>query len=353
MKRRLLLIGGGLALIALLSTGLYFGIKAAYGAYRGYYYVTADFDRAGQQILIGNDVRVRGVIVGEVSDIQLVDRRAQVTFKIEDKYAEIPKSTEAVVTLKTLLGSKFIDLRFEPSGGGPYLADGDTITETHVGPELEDALEDGTEVLAALKPEEAATLVHELARASRDHGDDIARGLEANAELSTVFADTTDPQLEALRDFRILFGELEDKGDDMNRLAFAINEGVPVYASQQAQRDFSAALSGLTSFANDFADLLIFQRSDWDRMMNAGDVVLGTIAGRPAGLADMVHGLYRYVYKLGKDIRPNLLKDGSAAAGFVNFIGGNDQDEEQNQICDALSEEEKKLVPICNDGDGR
>jgi phospholipid/cholesterol/gamma-HCH transport system substrate-binding protein len=346
MRRRLVLIGGGLALIGLLAAGLYFGVKAAYGAFRGYYYVTADFERAGQQVQIGSDVRVRGVIVGKVSSIELVDRHARLTLQIEDEY-EVPRTAEAVVTLKTLLGSKFVDLRFDPDDKAPLLADGDEISETQIGPELEDALEDGTEVLAALKPEDAATLVHELATASRDHGDDVARGLDANADLSTTFAQTTKPQLESLRDFRILFGELEDKGDDMNRLAFAMNEGVPVYASSQAQRDFAAALDGLASFSNDFADLLIFQRNDWDRMMNAGDVVLGTIAARPGGLADMVHGLYRYVFKLGKPIGPNLLPDGSAAAGFVNFIGGNDQDEEQNQICDALSPEERELVPMC------
>ena len=351
MTRRLALIGGGLALIALLATGLYFGVKAAYGAFRGYYYVTADFERAGQQVQIGNDVRVRGVIIGKVSSVELVDRHARLKLQIEDQY-EVPKSAEAVVTLKTLLGSKFVDLRFDPDDRGPYLEDGDSVAQTRVGPELEDALEDGTEVLAALKPEDAATLVHELAAASRDHGDDVARSLDANADLSTTFADTTDPQLEALRDFRILFGELEDKGDDMNDLAFAMNEGVPVYASSRAQRQFAAALDGLTSFSHDFADLLIYQRNDWDRMMVAGDAVLGTIAARPGGLADMVHGLYRYVYKLGKPIEPNLLPDGSAAAGFVNFMGGNDQEEEFNQICDALGDAEKEQVPICQ-GDGQ
>lgn len=351
MKRRLALIGGGLALIAVLATALYFGVKAAYGAFRGYHYVTADFERAGQQIQIGNDVRVRGVIVGKVSSVELVDRHARLTLQIEEHY-QIPRSAEAVVTLKTLLGSKYVDLRFDPDDRGPYLADGDSISVTRVGPELEDALEDGTEVLAALKPAKTATLVHELATAARGHGDEIARGLDANSELSTLFADTTTPQLESLRDFRILFGELEDKGVDMNALAQAMNEGVPVYASPQAQKDFAAALDGLSRFSHDFADLLIHQRRDWDRMMDAGDVVLGTIAARPGGLADMVHGLYRYVFKLGKDIRPNLLPDGSAAAGFVNFMGGNDQKEEQRQICDALGEEEKKHVPMC-DGDGQ
>jgi virulence factor Mce-like protein len=346
MTRRLAVIGGGLALIAILAIGLYFGVKAAYGAFRGYYYVTADFERAGQQIQIGNDVRVRGVIVGKVSSVELVDRHARLTLQIEDQF-EVPKTAEAVVTLKTLLGSKYVDLRFDPDDGGPYLADGDSVAETRVGPELEDALEDGTEVLAALKPEDAATLVSELATASRGHGDDVARGLDANADLSTTFADTTKPQLQSLRDFRVLFGELEDKGDDMNALAFAMNEGVPVYASPKAQREFAAALDGLTAFSDDFADLLIYQRNDWDRMMDAGDAVLGTIAARPGGLADMVHGLYRYVFKLGKPIGPNLLPDGSAAAGFVNFMGGNDQEEDFNQICDAIGEEEEKHVPIC------
>lgn len=354
MKRRLLLVAGGLTALAVLATATYFGVKFAYGSYRGYYYVNADVERAGQQVQLGTDVRMRGVLIGEISDIQLVDRHARLTLKIEERF-RVPKTARAVVTLKTFLGSKFVDLRFDPDDRGPYLADGDVIEDTHVGPELEDALDDGTHILEAIEPDDAATLVSELARASRGHGDEIARGLSANAELSGLFADTLRPQIEALRDFIVIFAALDPVAGDVNDLADAMNQGAPVYASAQAQADMRRALTRLVPFSDDLGDVVILDRRNLDVMYEAGDVVLSTIAARPEGLHDLVHGLYRYVYKLGGPIGPNALPYGGAAAGFVNFMGGNDQDEEHRQICDALSEDVENpplpidLPPICEE----
>jgi ABC-type transporter Mla subunit MlaD len=233
------------------------------------------------------------------------------------------------------------------------LADGDSIGEASVGPELEDALDDGTRVLEALDPQDVATVVTELARASNGHGEDIARGLDANARLSTTFARTLDPQVKALEDFRVLFEALDDKGADMNELARAINQGAPVYASTAAQRAMGNALEGLVPFAEDFSDLLVYQRSDWDRMIDAGDELMSVVAARPDGLSNFVHGLYRYVFKLGGAIGGNMLPDGSAGAGFTAFIGGNDQAEDLRQICTALPVDVRPNVPVCEEGGGR
>jgi hypothetical protein len=47
-----------------------------------------------------------------------------------------------------------------------------------------------------------------------------------------------------------------------------------------------------------------------------------------------------------------LLPDGSAAAGFTNFIGGNDIEEDMAQVCSALPLDARGAVPLCK-GDGR
>jgi virulence factor Mce-like protein len=345
--RRIGYIVGGLVGLTILCAGVYFGVRAAYGAYNDYYYVTADLDRAGQQLLEGADVRTKGVDIGSVTGIELVDRHARLELQIESEY-KVPTDAELQIELKTALGAKYVDLEYDPGTDGPYLADGDSIEDAHVGPELEDLLADGVKVFEAIDPQNLGTIIHELSRGARNRGDDIARGIVANADLSDTFAATMKPQLQTLADFEKLFAHLEEKGIDLNALADAINEGVPVYASAQAHADLRRALTALVPFANDFADLLIFNREDWDRMMDSGDKVLATIAARPGGLEDLVHGLYRYVYKLGVPIAPFFVgSDGSAGAGFAAFIGGNDQEEEFNQICDAFGAD-KEQIPFCN-----
>ncbi|MFN2589795.1 MAG: MlaD family protein [Actinomycetota bacterium] len=322
---------------------LYAGLRWAYGGFGDYYYLSVDLPRASQQLQVGSDVRMSGVIVGQVSSIRLVDRHVRVRLQIDRQY-RVPAGSEASVDLTTLLGAKFINLNFS-SYSGPFLADGDRITRSHVGPELEDALADGVSVFDAIRPEDLATIVSELATGARGHGEDVARGIDANVELTRLFAKTLDPQLESLNDLSAVFGALRGSGADLNRLAEAMNEGVPVYASEAAQRELDRALRALVPFADNLADLLVLNRADWDRMISGGDKVLGAIADRPDDLRRLVLGLYQYVFKLGGD--PHYRNNGSADAGFVNFIGGNDPEETRNQFCGALPPEIREIVPIC------
>ncbi|HEX8100357.1 MAG TPA: MlaD family protein [Actinomycetota bacterium] len=332
----------GLGVTALIVAVFAAGLRWAYGGFQKYYLVSLDLPRAGQQLDLGSDVRINGVNIGTMVDKQLVTSptwHVHMTLQIQNKY-RVPADAQAVVTLKTLLGAKVIELRF-PRYAGPFLQNGDRIRAARIGPELEDALADGVRVLQAIPPDDLATVVHELAIGARGHGRDVARGLKAQSQLAELFARTLPPQVKALHDFRTIFGALRDRGVDLNLLADAMNEGVPVYASPEAQRNLRNALEAVVPFANNLGDLLIVNRRDWDRMIAAGDVVLGTLASRPQGVRSLVSGLNNYVHKLGGDpcnrffsqpgngitgTTPDQqmecapINDGSASAGFVNFI---------------------------------
>jgi virulence factor Mce-like protein len=337
----------GPVIVAVVAAAMAFGVKFAYGGYGNYYTVSMKLPRASQLLEPGSDVRESGVVIGHVQSIALTGRDVTMKLQIVRQYS-VPKSAQAFVDLKTLLGAKFVDLRYQHYAP-PFLHDGDKIVSAHVGPELEDALQDGVQVLDAIRPNDLATVVGTLAEAARGHGDDIARGLVANDQLSALFARTLEPQLRSLHDFDVVFGALKDKGVDLNRLAAAINSGVPVYASAQAQKDLDKALRALQPFSTNLADLLILNKSDWDTMLDSGDVVLGNIAARPGGLHDLVQGLYRYVFKLGQPPCTTVcgLTDGSAAAGFTNFIGGDSSQQNQEMICWALPLQLRPLIPFC------
>ena len=308
------------AVVAVVGVGTTLLIKYRYGHFEDVYHVTTEMPQATQLLRVGSDVRMSGVVIGSVADIRLVDRHVEVTLQIEPQH-RVPANSVAYVELKTLLGDKFVDLRFDRYAP-PFLEDQDTVP-AQVGPELEEVLQEGVEVFKAINPDDLATIVGELATAARGHGEDVARGLDANAELSELFAKTLDPQLRSWRDFRLLFGMLKTRAIDLNELAQAVNQGVPVYASKRAHQDMRRVLEALVPMANNFADLLIFDEDAWDRMMDYGDVVLQTIAERPEGLRDLIHGMYRYVFKLGG--HPPMLKDGTGMAPFANFIGGDDE----------------------------
>ncbi len=347
-KRRLPPLLVGPLVVALVVALIAVGIKAAYGGFSHRYALVVDLPRAGQNLGVGSDVRERGVVIGRVGSMRLVDRHVELTLQIDPSY-QVPASSVAVVDLKTLLGAKFVDLRF-PSYGAPFLQSGDRVQTGQVGPEFEDVLADGVNVLDAIRPGDLATVIGTLAQGAQGHGADIARSLQANAALNQLFAHTLEPQLRSLHDLVTIFGALKSKGVDLNALADAVNQGVPVYASAHAQAELTKALDAVTPFANNLADLLILNRPQWDKLMNSGDVVLGAIAARPGGLHDLVKGLGRYVFKLsGTPYEPAYLK-GSGAAGFVNFIGGDNFTKTKQMICAALPIPIRGQVPLCTGG---
>ncbi|MFN2545538.1 MAG: MlaD family protein [Actinomycetota bacterium] len=332
----------GPLVVVVVMAAMFFGIKLRYGSYSDYYYVKVDLPRAGQLLRTGTDVRERGVIIGKVSGIDLVGYHARLTLQIEPTY-RIPKTVRAFVDLKTLLGDKYVDLRTD-TFSGPWLRNG-SIIDGDLGPELEDVLQNGTHLFSAINPDDLATVIGTLAQAARGRGEEVATGIQANAELSTIFVRTLSPQLRALRDFDVLFGALKSKGIDLNRLADAVNEGAPVYASPRAHTLLRRALTAIRPFADNLADLLIYQKQDWDRMMDSGDRVLQTVSMHAKGLHDLVHGLYIYVYKLGG--KPPYLADGSGEAPFSNFSGGVTLEDQIHQICGGVPDPIRKLLPIC------
>ncbi|MFP5297890.1 MAG: MlaD family protein [Actinomycetota bacterium] len=119
-------------ILAVLGAGVFTSVKWAYGGYDDTYLVSATLPRAGQQMKTGLDVRIRGVKVGEVAGIDLVDRQARLTLKIEEHY-KVPQDAEAVISLKTPLGAKYVDLRFDPNSSGPYLEHGDEVAHAGLG----------------------------------------------------------------------------------------------------------------------------------------------------------------------------------------------------------------------------
>jgi phospholipid/cholesterol/gamma-HCH transport system substrate-binding protein len=63
----------------------------------------------------GNEVRIAGVIVGQVTGISLAGNKVAVTFRV--KNAWVGNQTTAAIKIKTLLGDKFLSI--DPQGTGP------------------------------------------------------------------------------------------------------------------------------------------------------------------------------------------------------------------------------------------
>jgi len=96
------------------------------------YEIRIPFNEA-TQLAQQSDVRISGVSVGKVQDIEVAENgeQALATIHIEDKYGPIPKGTRAILRTKTLLGETYVELT-PGDANAPKVPDGGTLPAANV-----------------------------------------------------------------------------------------------------------------------------------------------------------------------------------------------------------------------------
>jgi phospholipid/cholesterol/gamma-HCH transport system substrate-binding protein len=89
--------------------------------------------REATQLAQQSDVRISGVSVGKVQDIELAPNSedALATIYLDDKYGPIPRGTRAILRTKTLLGETYVELAPGDSDS-PELPDGATLPAANI-----------------------------------------------------------------------------------------------------------------------------------------------------------------------------------------------------------------------------
>lgn len=304
---------GILVLVALAAVG----IKASFGAYDSGYELRGTFVAAGQGLLAGSDVKIRGVDVGEVERIRLAGQRAEIIVRIGDG-TRIPRTAQAVVRPKTLFGEKFIDIvPGDDELTGPYLGDGDEIADTLGGFELEQVLTDAYPVLAAIDPVELTTVLGELADAGDGLGDRIGSAIENGATLAEL-AVSNDAE------FRALTRDLATLGEELDVLAPAAVAGardlaVALPTITDRRTELSRALGATSRLSSDLAELLRANESFTRRLFDEGSAALDVVHDRRSQLQPLLLGVTQYARTFAEAIRFDL-RDGSAMAAIKNVV---------------------------------
>jgi len=96
------------------------------------YRIHAVFPETGQ-LVAGADVRISGVNVGKVTNVQPQGINSLVTMDLFQQYAPVPADTRATLRLKTLLGEGYIALS-TGTASGPKLPDGGTLPRSQIEP---------------------------------------------------------------------------------------------------------------------------------------------------------------------------------------------------------------------------
>lgn len=174
------------AIIAVVGVGYvgatYAGLDALVGG-NGYVVTARMADSGG--VFTHAEVTYRGVPVGRVGELRLVDGGIEVELRIRDDAPPVPSDVEAVVANRSAAGEQYVDLRPRRSGA-PYLADGAVIEreDTSTPLPVETVLLNLDELVASVPRDDLRTVVDELYDATRDTAPAMRALLDASASLT-------------------------------------------------------------------------------------------------------------------------------------------------------------------------
>ncbi len=197
---------------------------------------------AGNQLLPDSDVKVRGMVVGEVRDIRSNGNGAVLTLALQpDKARELPANVSARLLPKTLFGERYVSLDLPQQPSSKVLRSGDLIDEdrSQTTVELERVLSDLMPVLQAVHPEELATTLNALDQALAGRGKPLGETL---SQLNTYLQGINPSMPQLQENLRQLVGFAQ--------------------TYQQAAPDALQALANLTTTSR----TLVQQRQNLDAM---------------------------------------------------------------------------------------
>ncbi|RNL61127.1 MCE family protein [Nocardioides marmoriginsengisoli] len=194
----------GILFVALLLLGVWVVNAVFSQKFLSFDKVKLNTDTIGLQLPARADVKVRGVIVGQVLEAESGADGAVLTLGIKpDKIGQIPNNVTASILPKTLFGEKYVELVI-PSGtapGAPKLKQGNTITQTALPIEVERVLNDLYPLLRAVQPAELNYTLNAISSALEGRGEAIGQ----NIETLDSYLKRINPQVpELVNDLRLL-----------------------------------------------------------------------------------------------------------------------------------------------------
>lgn len=221
-------------------------------------------DRTGYQAVFtnisglksGNFVRIAGVEVGKVGDLDLHrDGTVTVGFAV-DKGVRLSQGTRAVVRYENLIGDRYLALE-EASGSPGRLPPGSTIPLARTSPALDiDALIGGFRPLfRALDPDQVNALSGQLLRIFQGQGGTLASVLSQTSMLTSTLAGRSELIGELISNLNTVLHTFATRDHEFSDGLDKLSQLVDGLA--QRKNDISTGLAYINAAAGSVADLLV------------------------------------------------------------------------------------------------
>jgi len=244
----------GLAFLVVLALLLGAAVAQYNKAFTDVARVTLETDTAGNQLQEASDVKVRGVIVGDVREVEASAEGATIELAIDPAYLDqIPADVSARLLPKTLFGERFVSLVLPEAPVRERLADADVIGQdrSENAIELQRVIHNLLPLLQTVEPQDLSYTLGAVAEAVRGSGDDLGANLAATGryigEINTVLPELQE-DISLLGDFADTY---DAAADDLLAVLdnLAVTNATIVDQQEQLRRAFTVGDSSAATTA--------------------------------------------------------------------------------------------------------
>ncbi|WP_156756815.1 MCE family protein [Actinokineospora pegani] len=225
---------------------------------------------------VGDDIRMSGVRVGQVEDIEIVDRRfSQVEFTVDRRWALAP-TVVATVKFRNLIGQRYIAL--EQGTGTGTLPEDAVIPLDRTRPALDlTAMFNGFKPLfQALSPEDVNKLSLEVVQVLQGEGGTVDSLLTHIGSLTSTLAAKDDVIGRVITNLNSVLGQVDSQGDQLSSLLLTTQQLVSGLAKDATP--IGNAIAGLAELSDSTAGLLEQGREPLKRDIDALGQFSNTLA---------------------------------------------------------------------------
>jgi phospholipid/cholesterol/gamma-HCH transport system substrate-binding protein len=247
-------LGVAFLVLLLVFVGLTYAIFNK--SFADYADVTLESGKTGLQLPARADVKIRGVLVGEVTDVRTAGDGVALTLGLDpSKISIIPRNVSARILPKTLFGEKYVALQVPEQPAPEHLEAGDTIEESEVSIEVERVLSDIYPLLRTVQPAQINYTLNAMATALEGRGEQIGE----NLETLDGYLKRTNPQIPLLVDDLRKLGQVSDVYRQVvpelaNRLRNSVTTGKTFIQKEQKIQAFFSDVAAFSSTSRDFLE---------------------------------------------------------------------------------------------------
>jgi phospholipid/cholesterol/gamma-HCH transport system substrate-binding protein len=259
----------GVGFLALILAGVWLTYGVFTQRFTDFDEVTLDASTIGLQMPDHADVKIRGVIVGEVLGFTATDQGAKVRLGIfPSQMHTIPSNVTGAIVPKTLFGEKYVSLVIpgDQPAASP-LKPGSTITRTRVPVEVQQVLADLYPLLRTVQPADINLTLNAISTALEGRGDDLGR------DVVTVdrYLKRINPQIpQIVADLRLTTQVSNTYADVMPEIAQILQNTIKTTGTlQDRHQQLQALFTDVSSFSDTAHDFL---RQNGDNIIRLGQV---------------------------------------------------------------------------------